>query len=571
MYSQEDFLKKSMVKKLEDRGSDIYELGSKHKFSEKELRNSAWMKALADKYNEKKASGEEGSRTQKDIEQYFFRKEHNRKDGRDEFGLIERLRRLGFDIDKFDGPKAKEARVKLLYFLFGFELEYKVKISPFLSQPSFENIDNSIVGNETRNGELMAYLKNNIMKEIDEDYIITVKDTLNYIIDQWETHIYYVRHVANVEKDLDLLDDIYTDMQWIVDLVERESEASEVYCDSLLESFYLKLSLHEMIGREKELVDISETNFKGGMEVNKFQREQFEKYMTETITICWKKENRYEEVLSYIENHRKELARCVFGNEKISGNDFRKFDMAAEHIPQLLDFYGDNTKACFADSVPVNLLISYMQVYIFENEKIDSDFYRQRSSDKVMYRTELNNGKEALRRSQYALLEKVNRRCFTNLGRNNIDIKLREIERCFDTLLLNVYSSNSLVELNNKAWILLSYIETFVGRRLIVERRFNCLIDFLNNNMFELLCCDRRIIYNFLNHMDEVLFYSFMDGIRGRIADSEDNSYICTFDIEQDDLYTDDRLEAFLKIDISIEDKKIDVVSGGIRTKDSLP
>lgn len=556
----------------------IYALGVEYSFSEKELKNSVWMKNLADKYNIKKTDAGEGGRTVKDIEQYFYRKESDRKkkgEGREEVGLVERLKRLGFDIDKFDDPKAKEERIKLLYFLFGFEFDYKVKISPFLSNPSFENIDNSIAGDRTRNGKLMAYLKNNIMKGIDENYVIELKDVLNQITDRWEDQICYMIYVALVMKDKDMLADIHTDMQWILSMVqkeEQESEASLIYEDSLLESFYLRLSLHEMIGREKELIDISEATYKDEVEINEFQREMLKKYMTETVCICRTENAEYVEVLEYIKAHRKELAQCVFGKEKVDGNNYRKFDKAADSITPFLDFYRNNTMACMANDVPVVLLISHMQEYIFENEKVNAKFYRHETKDKVTYRTELDNGNDALRRSQYAWLEKVNRRYFTNLEMKDVNIEVREIEKCFDKLLENVYGSNSLEELKYRAWWLLSYIEAFVGRRYIVEKYSDFLIDFLKARSFELWCGDRRMIYQFMNYLDEIHFYCFMDEISKYIADSaEDNRYICLYDIEQDGLYTDEDLEAFLEIEISIKDRKIDVINGGVRFKELLP
>ncbi len=371
-------------------------------------------------------------------------------------------------------------------------------------------------------------------------------------------------------EDIVLLDDIHTDMQLLLNLVEKEPEVSGVYNDSLLESFYLKLTLHEMIGREKELVDISEASYIDKVEINEFQRERIKEHISETIEILETVDDRYNKIVQYIKDHRKDLAQCVFGKEMINSNDYRKFDKAVDGIKQLLDFYRNNTKANIADCVPVILVINYIQVHIFENEKINSGFYRQESKDKVTYRTEIDNGADALRRSQYAFLEKVNRRCFDNLGRNDIIIRLNEIERCFEMLLLYVYNSSSLIELRRKAWLLLTYIETFVDRRLEVERRFNCLVDYLNGNSFELWGCDRQRIYLFLRHLDTGHFHAFMNGIGNMIADSEDNTYISLYDIEQDDLYTDDFLEAFLEMDISISEKKIEVVNGGIRIKSSL-
>ena len=502
----------------------IYALGVEHEFSEKELADREWMDDLAIKYNEAKTGKEGGGRTVKDIRQYLYRKDKS-KDGREELGLVERLRMLGFDIDKFDGQKAKGERIKLLYFLFGFEFEKEAKIRPFLSQPSFENIDNNIACDKTRNGELMAYLKNNIMKEIDENYIAELKVALNLIIDRWEQQIFYMIYVSNDMMDNELLDEIYADLQWILGLVE---ERTVVYMDSLLETFYLKLSLHEMIGREQELINSFERSYKEGKKANEIQRKKCKEYLSEVIPVRWYGDDRYKEVIKYVKEHRKALAQCVLGKEKISGNDYRKFDNATDNITYFLDFYRDNTKAAQVDYVQVILLISYMQEYVFGNEKIDTKFYRYMSEDKVSLRAALNK-KEALRRNQYAWIEKVNRRWYSNIGTGDIYRKIRKIDRCLDELLMVVYAGNSLWEVKYSAWLLLSYIETFVGNRCVVEEHYNLLIDFLDDMSYQLLCSDRRIIYQCMNFLDGEQFYSFICRMGDYITNAKEDFNILIY------------------------------------------
>ena len=545
----------------------IYALGVEHEFSEEELADSVWMDDLARKYNEAKAGKEGSGRTVKDVQQYFYRADKG-NDGQEELGLVKRLEKLGFDISKFDGEKAKEGRVKLLYFLFGFEFEKKVKIWSFLSQPSFENIDNSIAGDKTRNGELMAYLKNNIMKGIDENYIAELKKVLNLIIDRWEQMIFYVIYVSSAMTDMKLLDEIYADLQWTLGLVKERSVA---YMDSLLETFYLKLSLHEMIGREQELINSFERSYKEGEKADEIQKKRCKEYFSEVLPVCWNGDDRYKEVLKYVKEHRKALAQCVLGKDKISGNDYRKFDNAARSITHFLDFYRDNTKAVQVNYVPIILLISHMQEYVFGNEKIDAKFYRYTTEDKVSLRTALD-GKEALRRNQYAWIEKVNRRWHSNIGTGDFYSKIREIERCFDELLMVVYVGNSLWEVKYGAWLLLSYIEAFVGNRGVVEERYNLLIEFLDDMSYQLWCSDRRMIYQCMNFFNGEQFNSFICRMGDYITNvKEDFEYTYLYDLERDYLYPDNQLVGYLKIKISVKNKEVDVIDGGLRLKDLLP
>lgn len=59
-----------------------------------------------------------------------------------------------------------------------------------------------------------------------------------------------------------------------------------------------------------------------------------------------------------------------------------------------------------------------------------------------------------------------------------------------------------------------------------------------------------------------------MNEIRRYISDSEEyNVYIYLYDIEQDELYKDGELEAFLEVEISTQDKTFGVVNGGVKLK----
>ena len=243
----------------------IYAMGVEHEYSDDELKDSVWMTDLADKYKESKIKKKDFARTVKDVEQYFKRKDN--KSG--EVGLIERLKKLGIDINKFEGPKAKEQRVKLLYFLYGVEFKNQAKLSVFLSNPSLENVDNRIVGDITRNGELMAYLKNNVEKECDGSYVAEVKRTLYIIADEWEKEIHCVKSKVLPGTDTGWFSRISDDLAW---LLGKSDETPGVYMDSLMETFYLKLSLHEMIGRERDMIRTNSAEYKETGEPNEFQK-----------------------------------------------------------------------------------------------------------------------------------------------------------------------------------------------------------------------------------------------------------------------------------------------------------
>ena len=105
-----------------------YMLGITRSLSEEELEERTWFDNLTSIYFDPDA--ESSTITPETIHKYFYRNEKANGNSSERLGLIERLKRAGLDIDKFN---EKQARIKLLYFLFRFERDYKVRLSAFLT------------------------------------------------------------------------------------------------------------------------------------------------------------------------------------------------------------------------------------------------------------------------------------------------------------------------------------------------------------------------------------------------------------------------------------------------------
>lgn len=541
----------------------IYALGVEHEYTVDDLKDSVWMADLADKFMESKVKKKDFARTVKDVEQYFKRKDN--KSG--EVGLIERMKELGMDIDKFEGPKAREQRVKILYFLYGFEFNNKVKLSVFLSNPSLENVDNGIVDDRTRNGELMAYLKNNVEKECDGDYVAEVKRALYIIANEWEKEIYCVKGKVLPENGTEWFSKVNDDLAWLLGKLE---ETQVVYMDSLMETFYLKLALHEMIGRERDMMRTNAAEYNEGEEANEFQKEMYERFYNELIEIGQGENFTYKKVEQYVEENRKSLAQCVFGKESISGNDYRKFDQAAECFEACLDFYLNNTQAVNAGAVPVILLISHIQECISCNEKLDYVFYRHQTKDDVSLKTELKNGKDALRISQLAWQEKVNRRMNAIRGMRKEYAIAVEAEEKLDKLLLRVYACNSLWEVEYMAEMLLQFLRAFISHRKTVEKHYNYLIGYLSDMSYKLYCEDQRWIYRFVDQVNMDQIFEVISVIEGHTHSSDEDQYFAyEYAISPDALCTEECFEGALEVAVSVKNKSVDFGLPCVRLKKS--
>lgn len=507
----------------------IYAMGVKHEYSQSELQNSAWMNELAEKYRDAKMKTKgEFIRLPKYIEQYFFRKKTENSSGA---GLVERLKSVGFDIDKFEYPKEKIEKIKLLYFLFCFEFDNKVKIQPFLSNPTLENVDNTFVGDETRNGELMACLKNNLLKEIDPDYVSILKKCLDDIISQWERQIIYVRYLAFAGKDIDYLKEINDDLEWILSKIGK---SPILYEDSLLETFYLKLSLHEVIGRENDLLDVSGKHLEELSGPNEYQLKKYKEIDEEELEINWEGEEQYKTIFDYINGHKRMLAQCVFGKDDINSNDYKKLARANDGLREYLNFLKENTKASFIERIPVLFVISCLQeiILIDKKEKIENTFYRHEAKDIRTLNSEIFHGKEALRKNQYAWIAKVMRRYNANRGNSEVSMWERKIEDNLDFLLLEVYKSNSLREMNFTAWLILSYIKIFIEKREIVSARQDALVEVLQKEKYCLNIEDERMLRTMLGFLVDSQFIDFVNVLLKDVVEAEttDKVYLSEFD-----------------------------------------
>ena len=226
-----------------------YAFGIERKLSKEELQGHVWQKVLADRYPEK-------NRTQKDIWKYFYRNEGGDNDSKK--GLIKRIEKLGFYLNDFENNQDK---VKLLFFLYCFEVENNVQLVPFFSKPSIENVDESFVGLETKNGALMAYLKRNIAKELPKGYAALVRDTIVAIGQQWEKQLEKIV----IRVDYSINGEYLSELKRISRQLKSEAEKlfqmpRAEYNDSLLKTVYLKLSQYEDIGLEKDIIDVNLTS-----------------------------------------------------------------------------------------------------------------------------------------------------------------------------------------------------------------------------------------------------------------------------------------------------------------------
>ena len=98
-----------------------------------------------------------------------------------------------FDI-KMDCFLNEDEKFRLLFLFSRFEGKFGSKtLGEFLSKPSYENVDNSRAGISTVNGEMMAFLKYELEKELAPSFISEAKSIMSTIARGCERQIQSVR------------------------------------------------------------------------------------------------------------------------------------------------------------------------------------------------------------------------------------------------------------------------------------------------------------------------------------------------------------------------------------------
>lgn len=393
----------------------IYALGIEHNFTEEDLSWESLFKEISDWTCE----------DIKDIEKNIMR-----PDG----GLLVRLvDTLNFGVQEFEDDQV--SRLKLLYLIYNFERDYKMELMSLLKKPTLENVDNSMVGKQTKNGHITAKLKNEVMKEVPPQFIKNTKETLLKIILDWSSQIKKAMIYLYLSENIDYTYDIQRIKDYLEDLVRKLNLEHENvdYKHSLLETFYLKLLQHENLGRENDIIDVNKTiSISSEDNVNEEYIKKMKVLMNELISY-----DKLSEYLLEIEN-RKRIAQIVYNTDKVNSNQLRKVKDSIEHVKVLLSMIEENTSISFLHGVPFLVIISCLQeiIKLKKTDILENNYYHYKNSP-TMY-TELINGNCAHTKSQIAWVTKVLNRINCNKGYGKQTEIVRKIELLLDKIIKKI-------------------------------------------------------------------------------------------------------------------------------------
>ena len=359
-------------------------------------------------------------------------------------GLIQRLKeQLGFDVEEFCD---EQEMLKLLYLCYRFEMKYGSKVlTAFLQKPSLENADTIWAGIKTANGEMMAFLKHNIEREISPRFITTAKRMVDMVAAGWERQIRDVR----IQLDVDLFKDNRREIERIYKMVggyaqfyNKKTYLHGRYKHSLLETFYLKLLEHENLGREYDIISVSNDVLNADI-IQSGKCELYDQLAVQEVKIS--------EVDDYLRNNRLKMVSYVFEKEKTTSNEKDKYDRAATRVKYFLKMLIENTKYKGISVVSVLLLVMCIQeiISLTNKDKIENHYYKAGMEAIKSIKSELHddNNDPIKTMSQIVWVERVMYRY--NSCRHDTDIlrMARQTEKYIDYLIARTFETNSLVDM----------------------------------------------------------------------------------------------------------------------------
>ena len=406
-----------------------YWFGIESKLSENELKDSVWQTILAEKYSDK-------PRTAKDIWHYFYRDEGDSENSKK--GLLKRLEKIGFYMSDFP---TNQNKIKLLFLLYCFETKFHARIVPFLSNPTMENVDNSFAGIMTVNGNLMSFLKRHIARELPKEYVSGVRDALIYIGQSWEKQLEKVMIQLDYSVSgeyLGALKRICHQMKHVDPMIGDMPRAE--YQDPLLETFYLKLSQHEDMGLEYDIIDVDSAMEEIGGEIT-YHPEKYRAFAYMHIN--------KSEMVSFLRDNKEDIICFVYQKDDISNYERKRYDAVLEKLPDFISMLNLNTKVVNAEKISKLYAIVYMQemLQLDKTFKIENRYYRYKTSEIKSLNTELGYGVQAKRKSQIALIKRVNKRFYKYAGKAEEARYAMDAELFIDRIISRIYETNSLEDM----------------------------------------------------------------------------------------------------------------------------
>lgn len=355
---------------------------------------------------------------------------------------------LGIDLNQFDykNIQNQRERAKILYFFYMMKNRDfpKVNILELFRKPSMENIDNSLLGWETHNGQIIHQIVTSIREALTLPSIKKINNTLSKISDDWTDYLSILYQTMDVFTSIDfkygrMLDDYFS---YILNKLDVCLEPSNFTYDlSPIETFYLRIMQHQYIGQVNDILIINKIRIESNYDVSIELVNKMRKLFPNNIKLS--------DIADYIKNNSKNLAKYVYLKENVSETECRRLIYNRKKVSKILRFF-DRTKCSMNTQTSYSelLIVSCLQAILLDssNETFDYTYngYQKYKKHKPKVQGALKTDGHVIDPLKAYWTRKVNDHWYANIGIYDLRCKLCEIENACDSKLLEILNIPSI-------------------------------------------------------------------------------------------------------------------------------
>lgn len=430
--SLEEFIERFMS--TEYTFESIYDMGNHCEINDSECTDDAVAAEILRIFSSK-PWGKRGANIL-DICNYFERKG----------GLIERINNyLGLDLNRLirNDSRKKRERSKILYFFCILDyISYpNINVLMLLDKPSMENIDNTFLGWQTHNGEILRTVKEALGKELPLGEKGRVYSTLAAISTEWDSIL------NNARLLLDFLHDYgfgYTSVELLQSpipiFISNEGSRDNTY-QYPVERLYLIVSQREYLGNLLDIAFVNKIQSNNNYDVPPELVEEMRSLIHKPVDF-----NNIEE---HIKDSALRLSHYVYLGKKTTKEDVRRIRTFAHKFQKFLNFCNRANCVMPIQEISNELqIVSFLQALILDNQSEAFDYtyhdYQDRSKHMMHVQAALKNDKSVPDALQVYWVRKVTDRWYANIGKYDVRLKLREIEQACDELRKQILSQSTL-------------------------------------------------------------------------------------------------------------------------------
>lgn len=365
-------------------------------------------------------------------------------------GLIERLKKyVDFDLDAFANKdeQYKRERCKILYFFYNLEKDqyHGINVIKLLGNPSMENIDNALIGMETRNGAIVREIKNSLEKELDLAVKAKIKDGVNEIVSFWDQALNNAGHLMDYFNMKGLEYDFEKTINYLLpDSKHSVSQSIPQYTLSPIETLYLKVLQHEYLGNVLDIDKVNNIDNEYNFNVPQNLIGEMKKLFSKPVD--------FKNIEQYIEDNARRLSKYVYLREDVSKEEVRKIKTFKKKVPKLVEYCYRATPLLNIRDISNELeLVSMLQAIILDNQSEIFEYkyygYQNSSTHKKQVQGALKNDDYVPQALQVYWVRKCVDHWYANLGRYDERIKIRKLEQACDSILIEILRKSNLDEM----------------------------------------------------------------------------------------------------------------------------